>query len=416
LTDVYGDDRLAAGKHRYSSMFGGSRGAHPARAQRRRHRAVRGLLRKLFGTEPAKRRPGYANFAIAEPPLKLVLLEDRGQGGSLNHLGIEVADTDMIDAEQTRLAAAGLASVDERDTTCCYSGRTSSGSRAARTVSAGRSIRSRRTARPSGGRATRSGGRQSRRRSTPGSRDALAPTPRPPANQPRRPPSAARSCLSAGGSRQMSGLDASPAWVQATAASRFYEVVKSEGRPAMRAISDKGHTEMNSVRTRRQDAGPVVVIGAGQSGLAAARALLDHDLEPLVLEAGNRAAGSWPCYYDSLMAFSPAGFSSLRGMPFPGHPDHYPTRDEVASYLERYAARLGIDIITGSRVVTVRQHRRGFVSSRLTGASSWPPRWWRQAAPFPARIAPPSPDRKPSPARRCMWPITATPRPTPGSA
>jgi catechol 2,3-dioxygenase-like lactoylglutathione lyase family enzyme len=75
---------------------------------------------KLFGTEPAKRRPGYANFAIAEPPLKLVLLENPGQGGSLNHLGVEVADTDAVDAEQNRLAAAGLAAIDERDTTCCY--------------------------------------------------------------------------------------------------------------------------------------------------------------------------------------------------------------------------------------------------------------------------------------------------------
>ena len=75
---------------------------------------------KLFGTEPAKRRPGYANFAVAEPPLKLVLLENPGQGGSINHLGVEVADTDTVDAEQTRLAAAGLASIDERDTTCCY--------------------------------------------------------------------------------------------------------------------------------------------------------------------------------------------------------------------------------------------------------------------------------------------------------
>jgi catechol 2,3-dioxygenase-like lactoylglutathione lyase family enzyme len=75
---------------------------------------------KLFNTKPAKRRPGYANFAIAEPPLKLVLLENPGQGGSLNHLGVEVSDTDSVDAEQTRLAAEGLASVDERDTTCCY--------------------------------------------------------------------------------------------------------------------------------------------------------------------------------------------------------------------------------------------------------------------------------------------------------
>lgn len=75
---------------------------------------------KLFGTEPAKVRPGYANFAIADPPLKLILMENRGQGGSLNHLGVEVADTEAVDAEQRRLARAGLASIDERDTTCCY--------------------------------------------------------------------------------------------------------------------------------------------------------------------------------------------------------------------------------------------------------------------------------------------------------
>jgi catechol 2,3-dioxygenase-like lactoylglutathione lyase family enzyme len=75
---------------------------------------------KLFGAAPAKRRPGYANFAISEPPLKLVLLENPGQGGSLNHLGVEVPDIETVDAEQTRLAGAGLVSVDERDTTCCY--------------------------------------------------------------------------------------------------------------------------------------------------------------------------------------------------------------------------------------------------------------------------------------------------------
>ncbi len=75
---------------------------------------------RLFGTEPAKVRPGYANFAIAEPPLKLVLLENPGQGGSLNHLGVEVDGTDAVGAEQERLTDAGLASSDERDTTCCY--------------------------------------------------------------------------------------------------------------------------------------------------------------------------------------------------------------------------------------------------------------------------------------------------------
>ena len=83
---------------------------------------------KLFGAPPAKVRDGYANFAVAEPPLKLVLIENPGQGGSLNHLGVEVADVDTVDAEQTRLAGAGLALVDpstgsgqrERDTVCCY--------------------------------------------------------------------------------------------------------------------------------------------------------------------------------------------------------------------------------------------------------------------------------------------------------
>ena len=75
---------------------------------------------KLFGTGPAKRKPGYASFAITEPPLKLVLPENPGQGGTLNHLGIEVAGPAAAGAEQARLAQAGLAAVEERDTTCCY--------------------------------------------------------------------------------------------------------------------------------------------------------------------------------------------------------------------------------------------------------------------------------------------------------
>ena len=74
----------------------------------------------LFGVEPAKRRPGYANFAVVDPPMKLVLLENPGKGGSINHLGIEVADIDTVDSELVRLSAAGFASTEERDTTCCY--------------------------------------------------------------------------------------------------------------------------------------------------------------------------------------------------------------------------------------------------------------------------------------------------------
>lgn len=75
---------------------------------------------KLFGAAPAKTRPGYANFAIADPPLKLVLLENLGQGGTLNHLGVEVGSTGAVNAEQQRLTEAGLATTNERGTTCCY--------------------------------------------------------------------------------------------------------------------------------------------------------------------------------------------------------------------------------------------------------------------------------------------------------
>ena len=74
----------------------------------------------LFGTQPAKIKPGYANFAVAEPPLKLILVENAGHGGTINHLGVEVADVDTVDAEQNRLAESGLTSIDERGTTCCY--------------------------------------------------------------------------------------------------------------------------------------------------------------------------------------------------------------------------------------------------------------------------------------------------------
>ncbi len=75
---------------------------------------------KLFGVEPAKVREGYANFAVTEPPLKLVLLENPGRGGSINHLGVEVEDIATVDATQARLAEAGLASIDQRGVSCCY--------------------------------------------------------------------------------------------------------------------------------------------------------------------------------------------------------------------------------------------------------------------------------------------------------
>jgi catechol 2,3-dioxygenase-like lactoylglutathione lyase family enzyme len=75
---------------------------------------------RLFATEPAKRRPGYANFAIAEPPLKLVLIENPGAAGRLNHLGVEVETTDDVGAAQQRLTDEGLGTATEDGVTCCF--------------------------------------------------------------------------------------------------------------------------------------------------------------------------------------------------------------------------------------------------------------------------------------------------------
>ncbi|WP_205315654.1 flavin-containing monooxygenase [Nonomuraea lactucae] len=112
----------------------------------------------------------------------------------------------------------------------------------------------------------------------------------------------------------------------------------------------------------------IIVIGGGQSGLAAARNLLDVGLTPLLLEATDQATGSWSRYYDSLTLFSPARYSSLPGMAFPGDPDRYSHRDEVVAYLARYArelSRLGAEIRTGARVVAVESSEEGF-TVRLT--------------------------------------------------
>jgi hypothetical protein len=75
---------------------------------------------KLFKTQPAKVKEGYANFAIAEPPLKLVLIENPGHGGSINHLGVEVESSEKVHAEIGRLADEGLFTEEEIGTTCCF--------------------------------------------------------------------------------------------------------------------------------------------------------------------------------------------------------------------------------------------------------------------------------------------------------
>jgi catechol 2,3-dioxygenase-like lactoylglutathione lyase family enzyme len=75
---------------------------------------------KLFAAEPAKVRPGYANFAIADPPLKLVLIEGHGAPGTMNHLGVEVEDTTRVTQTSERLTAEGLSTASEEHVSCCY--------------------------------------------------------------------------------------------------------------------------------------------------------------------------------------------------------------------------------------------------------------------------------------------------------
>jgi catechol 2,3-dioxygenase-like lactoylglutathione lyase family enzyme len=75
---------------------------------------------KLFDTSPAKRRDGYANFAIENPPLKLVLVEGHGAPGSLNHLGVEVQSTEEVGAATQRLSSEGLATATEDEVSCCF--------------------------------------------------------------------------------------------------------------------------------------------------------------------------------------------------------------------------------------------------------------------------------------------------------
>src|SRR6185295_3702558 len=97
----------------------------------------------------------------------------------------------------------------------------------------------------------------------------------------------------------------------------------------------------------------VLVIGGGQAGLAAGYHLQRAGLSFRILEGAPDVGGSWPLYYESLTLFSPAGRSSMPGLPFPGRPHHYPSRDEVIAYLRRYARHFQLPTITGAAVVRV---------------------------------------------------------------
>src|SRR6266496_6045712 len=96
-----------------------------------------------------------------------------------------------------------------------------------------------------------------------------------------------------------------------------------------------------------------LVIGAGQAGLAAGYQLQRAGRSFTVLDAAAQPGGSWPHYYDSLRLFSPARFSSLPGLPFPGDPERYPARDEVIAYLRQYAEHFQLPLVTDARVAHI---------------------------------------------------------------
>lgn len=79
---------------------------------------------KMFDTPPYKVKPGYANFAIEQPPLKLVLMENERGGGTLNHLGVEVDDATAVEAAEARVTGAGLNTTGIADTECCHAAKT----------------------------------------------------------------------------------------------------------------------------------------------------------------------------------------------------------------------------------------------------------------------------------------------------
>ncbi len=108
----------------------------------------------------------------------------------------------------------------------------------------------------------------------------------------------------------------------------------------------------------------VVVVGGGQAGLAIGYHLARLGRDFTILEAASEPAAAWRARWDSLRLFTPARYSGLPGLPFPGDADHYPTRDEVVEYLSEYARRFELPVELSSRVRSI---------SRTGGATPWRP-------------------------------------------
>ena len=104
----------------------------------------------------------------------------------------------------------------------------------------------------------------------------------------------------------------------------------------------------------------VIVIGGGQAGLAVGHHLAQQDRRFTILDAAPAPAAAWRTRWDSLRLFTPARYDSLPGLAFPGDPDHYPTRDEVVSYLTDYARHFALPVELDSRVTAVHAEDGGY--------------------------------------------------------
>jgi putative flavoprotein involved in K+ transport len=105
----------------------------------------------------------------------------------------------------------------------------------------------------------------------------------------------------------------------------------------------------------------VIVVGGGQAGLAMGYHLAQQGRRFAILDAADGPAAAWRERWDSLKLFTPARHDSLPGLPFPGDPDHYPTRDEVVAYLTEYARRFDLPIEYDSRVRAIHRHDDGYL-------------------------------------------------------
>lgn len=112
-----------------------------------------------------------------------------------------------------------------------------------------------------------------------------------------------------------------------------------------------------------------LIVGGGQAGLAMAYQLKQAGLSHRILEASAQPGGSWPAYYDSLTLFSPAQYSALPGLAFPGDPGAYPRRDAVVDYLRDYARRFDIAVETNQRVTRVTRHGALFMAETAGGST-----------------------------------------------